>query len=64
MTDQSTLGGDTVSRKVVKKAERRRRADHNETCDECGDLKKHVDEPMMSGFTGYICVNTECAVDS
>jgi hypothetical protein len=32
-------------------------------CDECGEAKEYVNEPMMSGVTGYFCVNEECPID-
>ena len=32
-------------------------------CDECGVEKELVEEPMISGFTGHICVNDDCPED-
>lgn len=34
------------------------------TCDECSKEKEYVDEPMISGFRGYLCTNENCPVDS
>lgn len=34
------------------------------TCDECGVPKEYVDEPLMSGFRGYLCTTDGCPVDS
>lgn len=36
----------------------------NPECEKCGNEKTYVDEPMISGFRGYICTNDNCAVDS
>lgn len=33
-------------------------------CDECGEVKEYVEEPMMSGFRGLLCVNDDCVIDS
>jgi hypothetical protein len=33
------------------------------TCDECGVEKEYVDEPMMSGYRGYLCTNESCPRD-
>jgi hypothetical protein len=35
----------------------------NPICNECGETKEYVDEALMSGFTGYLCVNEDCPVD-
>lgn len=35
-----------------------------EICDECGEEKEFVDEPMISGFRGYLCTTDDCVVDS
>lgn len=35
-----------------------------EICDECGEPKEYVEEPMISGFTGYVCTNDHCPVDA
>lgn len=32
-------------------------------CDSCDEEKEYVDEPMISGVTGYFCTNPECPVD-
>ena len=34
------------------------------TCNECGEEKEYVEEPMVSGFKGYLCVNDDCVMDS
>lgn len=36
----------------------------DEICGECGEEKEYVDEPIISGFRGYLCVNDECKTDS
>ena len=36
----------------------------NVECEECGEQKEYVDEPMMSGFRGYLCTNDDCVFDS
>ena len=33
-------------------------------CKNCGSEKECVEEPMISGFTGYLCKNENCYVDS
>lgn len=33
-------------------------------CDECGEPKTLVDEPVVSGVRGWFCHNEECPVDS
>lgn len=32
-------------------------------CDECGEPKEYVDEPVMSGFRGYVCTTEDCPED-
>lgn len=32
-------------------------------CDECGVTKRYVNEPVISGYRGYVCVNEECMMD-
>ena len=32
-------------------------------CSTCKQPKTKVDEAMVSGFVGYICLNEECPVD-
>lgn len=32
-------------------------------CDECGFAKEYVDEPLISGFKGYICTVPFCKTD-
>lgn len=33
------------------------------TCRECGEPKEYVDEPLISGFRGYLCTNEVCPID-
>jgi hypothetical protein len=33
-------------------------------CDSCEGGKGYAHEPEISGFTGYLCLNDECPVDS
>lgn len=33
-------------------------------CRECGEEMEYVEEPMVSGFVGYICTNDDCEIDS
>jgi hypothetical protein len=33
-------------------------------CSLCGEEKEFVDEPIISGFRGYLCTNDDCAYDS
>lgn len=64
MSNQSTLGGDTVSeREMEKQKERAKRDDGGPLC-ECGKTKEYVNEPIISGFRGYLCTNDNCSVDS
>ena len=32
-------------------------------CDECGEAKTFVDEPLLSGYCGYLCTTEGCPVD-
>jgi len=32
-------------------------------CPECGDPMEYVEEPLTSGFRGYLCKNEECPRD-
>ena len=32
-------------------------------CDECGEPKTFVDEPVVSGVRGYYCMNGDCPRD-
>lgn len=34
------------------------------SCKKCGEEKEHIDEPMVSGFVGYLCTNDNCPRDS
>lgn len=33
-------------------------------CDECGEEKEYVNEPLVSGVRGWFCVNDDCMMDS
>lgn len=33
-------------------------------CPECGEKRERVDEPLVSGFVGYLCLNDDCPMDS
>lgn len=37
--------------------------DDNPDCPECGVEQTYVDEPMISGFSGYLCTNDDCPRD-
>lgn len=64
MSDQSTLGGGTVSEnEIEKKKERATANDPNPLCEECGEEKEYVNEPMMSGTVGYFCMTDGCPID-
>ena len=46
--------------RVVDTVESVRRA----LCPDCETEREFVDEPMVSGFRGYVCLNNECPRDS
>jgi hypothetical protein len=33
------------------------------TCDGCDEPKEYVDEPMVSGYRGWVCPNEGCHYD-
>ena len=37
---------------------------HYRECNTCGGGQGYAYEPALSGFTGYLCLNDECPVDS
>lgn len=37
---------------------------NNPKCSECDQPMTAVDEPVVSGVTGYFCMNKECPYDS
>ena len=33
-------------------------------CPDCDEDREWVEEPMISGFRGFVCTNDDCARDS
>jgi hypothetical protein len=33
-------------------------------CRECDEPKNYVYEPIITGFTGFVCTNEDCMMDS
>jgi hypothetical protein len=33
-------------------------------CPDCGEDREWVEEPMISGFRGFVCTNDDCPRDS
>ena len=64
MGKQRTFSGDSVTREEIERKKEKAERKRNPTCDECGEPKAYVDEPMVSGFRGYLCVNDDCVMDS
>jgi hypothetical protein len=66
MSDQTTLGGGTVSDREIekKKKERAERDDSAPLCGGCGEPKEYTNEPMVSGIRGWFCMNDDCVMDS
>lgn len=32
-------------------------------CHDCGEPQEWVDEPVISGFRGFVCTNSDCPRD-
>lgn len=33
-------------------------------CENCGERREWVEEPLVSGFRGFVCTNDDCPRDS